>query len=117
MRRLVSYTTSMHITIIHWFTAAGNASISSTQLPWNNLAKTTAEQSRQIVNWPEGVPFPGEGIQQGQKKSGIKALSTAVLTRLYKASCDSETAPRVIHADREGRYFQSIRFYIPIISL
>ena len=46
----------LYCTSCSLFTVAGNAIISSTQLPWFSLAKSTAEQGRQIINWPEADP-------------------------------------------------------------
>ena len=91
-------------TLTNVFLAKGNAVISASQLPWSDLAKITAEQGRQIVNWPEGVPFAGKDKQAGQlrKKSGIKALTTASLCVLYQAFRDPNTTLCVIPANRAG---------------
>jgi hypothetical protein len=103
MLHLVSHIMNIYLTFFDLLRlVTGNAVISATQLPWFSLAKTTAEQSRQIINWPEGVPFAGEVSQTGQKKSGIKALTTASLTCLYQAFTNPATAPRVVPADRAG---------------
>lgn len=89
-------------TLTNVFLAKSNAIISASQLPWSGLAKVTADQGRQIVNWPEGVPFAGEDKQMSRKKSGIKVLTTALLTILYQAFRDPNTTLHVIPANRAG---------------
>ncbi|CAA7265928.1 unnamed protein product [Cyclocybe aegerita] len=79
---------------------------------WSGLLRTAANQGFAFKYWPPVVRFPGEGVEPGQKKTGVKAIGALETKALLKAFESKGTAPYLVKVDRDA----VLKSRIPVIE-